>query len=86
MYTIRYHKKAEKDAKNLTAAGLDKKAKELIAILAENPYQNPPAYEKLKGNLANKYSRRINVQHRLLYEVDEDKKLVSILRMWTHYE
>lgn len=85
-YRILYSKAAQKDAKKLTAAGLSDKAKALIEILKENPYQNPPPYEKLVGNLAGAYSRRINIQHRLVYEVREEDKTVRALRIWTHYE
>ena len=84
-YKILYSKEAQKDAKNLSAAGLADKAKELIAILAENPFQTPPSYEKLVGNLSGAYSRRINIKHRLVYQVIEESKTVRILRMWSHY-
>jgi len=77
---------AQKDAKKLSKAKLSKKAQELIEILKDNPYQNPPPYEKLVGNLKGLYSRRINIQHRLIYEVREEDKVVRIHRMWTHYE
>ena len=85
-YTILYHKYAIKDAQKLKVAGLENKAKELIGIVANNPFQNPPPYEKLVGNLSGAYSRRINIQHRLIYSVDEINKEVKILRMWIHYE
>ena len=81
-----FTKQAQKDAKKLSAAGLKPKAQELLAVLAANPYQNPPPYEKLIGDLSGAYSRRITIQHRLLYQVLEDQKLVKALRMWTHYE
>ena len=81
-----YTKQSQKDAKNLTSAGLQSKAKQLLAVLTENPYQNPPPYEKLLGDLAGAYSRRINIQHRLVYQVFNDIQTVKILRMWTHYE
>ncbi|QKF82789.1 Txe/YoeB family addiction module toxin [Halarcobacter ebronensis] len=84
-YKILYSKQAQKDAKNLTGAKLDKKAKELIEIIKKNPFENPPPYEKLVGNLTGAYSRRINIQHRIIYEVKEEQKIVRILRMWTHY-
>ncbi len=84
-YKILYSKSALKDAKNLTSANLDKKAKELIEIIKKDPFKNPPPYEKLVGNLSGAYSRRINIQHRLVYEVREDDKVVRILRMWSHY-
>lgn len=85
-WTIVYTKQAQKDAKKLAAGGLKPKALEILAILAENPFQNPPPYEKLVGDLAGAYSRRINVQHRLVYQVHEAEKLVKVIRMWTHYE
>jgi toxin YoeB len=78
--------KLNKDAKKPAAAGLRSKAEMLLAILAENPYQTPPPYEKLVGDLAGAYSRRINIQHRLVYQVLADTKIVKVLRMWTHYE
>lgn len=82
-YKISYSKKALKDITLLKSAHLDKKAKQLIEILKQNPYQNPPPYEKLTGNLQGLYSRRINLQHRLVYDVREDN--VLIFSMWTHY-
>ena len=81
-----FTKQAQKDAKKLLASGLKPKAQELLAVLAANPYQNPPPYEKLVGDLSGAYSRRINIQHRLVYQVLEDQKVVKVLRMWTHYE
>ena len=81
-----YTKHALKDAEKLASAGLKEKAKFLLAILAENPFQNPPPYEKLIGDLAGAYSRRINIQHRLVYQVIEADKTVKVLRMWSHYE
>ena len=81
-----YTSHAQKDAKKLAASGLKEKAQTLLAILADNPLQNPPPYEKLVGDLAGAYSRRINIQHRLDYQVLEDEKIVKVLRMWTHYE
>ena len=84
-YKILYNKLALKDAKKLTSANLDKKAKELIEIIRKDPFQSPPPYEKLVGNLNGSYSRRINIQHRLVYEVREDDKVVRISRMWSHY-
>lgn len=77
---------AQKDAKKLSGAGLKDKAKKLLDVLQQNPCQNPPPYEKLVGNLAGAYSRRINIQHRLVYQVLEAEKIVKVLRMWTHYE
>lgn len=84
-YSILYSKEAQKDAKNLSAAGLADKAKELIAIIRINPFQTPPSYEKLVGNLCGAYSRRINIKHRLVYQVIEESKTVRVLRMWSHY-
>ena len=81
-----YTKQAQKDAQKLAAAGLKPKAKLLLDILAENPFQNPPPYEKLVGDLAGTYSRRINIKHRLVYQVLEEIGTVKVLRMWTHYE
>ena len=80
-----YTNQAQKDAKKLAAAGLSEKAKQLLTILAEYPYQYPPPYEKLVGDLAGAYSRRINIQHRLVYQVLEESKTVKVLRLWTHY-
>lgn len=85
-YKIYFSKLAEKDKKLLKQAGLENKTKELLDLLSENPYQIPPLYEKLKGNLSGCCSRRISLQHRLVYEVDEEKKEILILRMWTHYD
>lgn len=81
-----YTKQAQKDAKKLSSSGLKDKAKELLGIVSVNPYQNPPPYEKLVGDLSGVYSRRINIQHRLVYQVIKDQKTVKVLRMWTHYE
>lgn len=81
-----FTKQARKDAKKLLALGLKPQAQELLAILVANPYQNPPPYEKLVGDFSGAYSRRINIQHRLVYQVFEDQKIVKVLRMWTHYE
>ena len=95
MFRIVYEKQAAKDIKNLKSAGLDKKAKELIEIIRDNPFQIPPAYEGLVGNLQGYYSRRINIQHRLVYQVYaepitidgvEYQGTVKIIRMWTHYD
>ena len=86
LYQLLYTKAAQKDAKNLSAAGLKEKALLLLGIIAESPFQNPPPYEKLIGDLAGAYSRRINIQHRLVYQVLEDEKIVKVLRLWTHYE
>lgn len=81
-----YAKQAQKDAQKLAAGGLKAKALELLAILKENPFQNPPPYEKLVGDLLGAYSRRINIQHRLVYEVLQEQRVVKVLRMWSHYE
>ena len=86
MWTLYYTKQAKKDAKKLSSSGLKAKVVTLLEILEENPYKNPPAYEKLVGDLEGAYSRRINIQHRLVYQVIEEKSAVKILRMWTHYE
>lgn len=86
MYKIQYHKKAVKEIEKLKMNKLDIKAKKLIDIIKENPYQNPPPYEKLTGDLKDYYSRRINIQHRLVYQVIEKEKTVRILSMWTYYE
>ena len=85
-YEVVLTKIALKDLPKLRAANLLDNTKRLVDILAKNPWQNPPSYEKLGGDLKGKYSRRINRQHRLVYEVDESIKIVKILRMWTHYE
>lgn len=85
MYEIVFTKQAQKDKKLLKQAGLDKRAKALLDVIAENPFKNPPRYEKLVGDLAGYYSRRINVQHRLVYQVYEELKTVKVLSMWTHY-
>jgi Txe/YoeB family toxin of toxin-antitoxin system len=86
MYKVVLTKQAQKDIPKLKAANLCDNAKALIAIIAENPYRTPPPYEKLLGNLAGFYSRRINITHRLVYEVNETDKYVKVLRMWSHYE
>ena len=85
-WEIVFAKQALKDAKKLVASGLKPKAQELLALLASNPLQNPPPYEKLVGDLAGAYSRRINIQHRIVYEVFIKEGVVRVLRMWTHYE
>ncbi len=81
-----YTKQAQKDAQKLAAAGLKDKAKALLAVVQDNPFQNPPPYEKLIGDLAGAYSRRINIQHRLVYQVLQDEQVVKILRLWSHYD
>ena len=85
-WEIIYTKQAQKDAQKLASSGLKEKVKELLRLIAANPYQNPPPYEKLIGDLAGAYSRRINIQHRLVYQVIEKEHLVKVLRLWTHYE
>ena len=85
-WKIVYTKQAQKDAKKITQSGLKNKAKILLDIIKEDPLQNPPSYEKLVGDLAGAYSRRINIQHRLVYQLYEKEKIVKIIRMWTHYE
>lgn len=81
-----FTKPAQKDAKKLSAAGLRPKAESLLEVLRKNPFQNPPPYEKLVGDLAGAYSRRINIQHRLVYQVLPEIKTVKVIRLWTHYE
>lgn len=81
-----YSEHAQKDAKKLAAAGLKEKAMDLLAVLAADPFPKPPPYEKLVGDLAGAYSRRINIQHRLVYEVFAKERIVRVLRMWSHYE
>ena len=81
-----FTKQAQKDARKLAAAGLKAKAEELIAILREDPWKSPPPFEKLLGDLAGACSRRINIQHRLVYQVFEKERIVKVIRMWTHYE
>lgn len=81
-----YTKQAQKDAQKLAAAGLKDKAKALLAVIQDNPFQNPPPYEKLVGDLAGAYSRRINIQHRLVYMVQHDEQVVKVLRLWSHYD
>lgn len=85
-WSVVYTKQAQKDARKLAASGLKAKAEVLLQILANNPFQNPPPFEKLVGDLAGAYSRRINIQHRLVYQVVEPEKVVKVLRLWTHYE
>lgn len=81
-----FSRHAEKDAKKLAAAGLKSKAQELLVVISSDPFQNPPPYEKLVGDLAGAYSRRINIQHRLVYEVFATERVVRVLGMWSHYE
>jgi Txe/YoeB family toxin of toxin-antitoxin system len=86
MWRIVFTKQAIKDAKKLSAAGLQPEAEKLLDILCVNPYQTPPPFEKLIGDLSGAYSRRINVQHRLVYQILDDEKTVKVIRMWSHYE
>ena len=81
-----YTKQAQKDAKKAASTGLHIKIKILLSLIEKNPFMNPPTYEKLSGDMARAYSRRINIQHRLVYQVFEEEKIIKILRMWTHYK
>ncbi|MBL8027420.1 MAG: Txe/YoeB family addiction module toxin [Fibrobacteres bacterium] len=85
-WTIVFTSQAQKDAKKLASAGLKEKAKLLLNLIQSNPFQNPPPYEKLVGELSGAYSRRINIQHRLVYQVYEKAKTIKVIRMFTHYE
>ena len=85
-WTLYFTRQAQKDAKKLAAAGLKPKAETLLALLRENPFQTPPPYEKLVGDLAGAYSRRLSLQHRLVYQVLSEKATVKVLRMWSRYE
>ena len=86
MWRLFFTKQAQKDARKLSAPGLKPKAEALLAVLAEDPFQTPPPFEKLLGDLAVAYSRRINIQHRLVYQVLADQQSVKVLRLWTHYD
>ena len=86
MWAVVFTKQAQKDAKKLKSAGLKPKAEQMLEILRKNPLETPPPYEKLVGDLEGAYSRRINIQHRLVYQILKDVKIVKVLRMWTHYE
>jgi len=86
VWKLYYTKQAKKDARKLASAGLKKKAQILLGILEENPFQKPPPYEKLVGDLSGAYSRRINIQHRLVYQVMEKEQEVKVIRLWTHYD
>ena len=86
MYCIVYTKKAAEDIPLLKSANLDSRAKRLIELIRENPFQNPPPYEKLVGDLAGAYSRRINIKHRLVYQVYQEEKTIKIISMWSHYD
>jgi toxin YoeB len=85
-WRVVYTKQAQKDSKKILSAGLKSKTKALLQILQENPYHTPPPFEKLVGDLLGAYSRRINIQHRLVYQIYDDIKVVKVIRMWTHYE
>ena len=85
-WNIIYTNQAKRDAKKLSRSGFKPQAQKLLNVLKENPYQNPPSYEKLVGDLSGAYSRRINIQHRLVYQVMEDIQTVKVIRMWSHYE
>lgn len=85
-WKIVYTKQAQKDAKRLVSSGLKQKAEKLLELLKKNPFENPPEYEKLVGDLTGAYSRRINIQHRLIYQIYQKEKVVKVIRMWTHYE
>ncbi len=85
-WTLFYTKQARKDAKKLAAANLKTKAQKLLQIIEISPYENPPPYEKLVGDLSGTYSRRINIQHRMVYQIIEEEKAIKILRLWSHYE
>jgi len=85
-YKLVFTKQAQKDAKKITSSGLKPKVKKLLQLLEQDPLRQYPPYEKLLGDLAGAYSRRINIQHRLVYQIMEDKKIVKVIRMWTHYE
>ena len=86
MWRLFFTKQAQKDARKVSASGLKPKAEALLAVLAEDPFQTPPPFEKLLGDLAGAYSRRINIQHRLVYQVLADQQAVKVLRLWTHYD
>ncbi len=85
-WEILFTKQAQKDANKISQAGLKPKVTELLKLLTENPFQNPPPYEKLIGDLSGAYSRRITIQHRLIYQIYSEDKKIKALRMWTHYE
>ena len=85
-WRVVFTKQAQKDARKIAVSGLREKAERLLAILSESPFQSPPPYEKLVGDLSGAYSRRINIQHRLVYQVLDDSKTIKIIRIWTHYE
>ena len=85
-YKLVYTKQAQKDAKKISSSGLKSKVQELLIIIENNPFQSYPPYEKLMGDLLGAYSRRINIQHRIVYQVLDEERVVKVIRMWTHYE
>ena len=85
-YKLVYTKQAQKDAKKIKNSGLKAKVEELLEIIRKNPYKIPPPYEKLVGDLSGAYSRKINIQHRLVYQIKKNEKIIKVIRMWTHYE
>lgn len=85
-WKVVFTKQAQKDAKKLSSSGLKSRAEEIIELLKHNPYQTPPPYEQLIGDLSGAYSRRLNIQHRIVYQILNDEKIVKVIRMWTHYE
>lgn len=85
-WRVVFTKQAQKDSKKLAAAGLQSKAEQLLQVLSEDPFRTPPRYEKLVGDLTGTYSRRINIQHRLVYQVDDKERVVKVIRLWSHYE
>ena len=85
-WDLYFTRQAKRDARKLASSGLRERAEELLDVIRDNPYRNPPPYEKLTGDLTGAYSRRINIQHRLVYQVLEDERVVKVLRLWTHYE
>ena len=86
MYQLTYTRQAQKDAKKLAQSGLKKNALKILGVIEKNPFQKPPSFEKLPGDLIGAYSRRINIQHRLIYQVYEKEKIIKVIRMWTHYK
>ncbi len=86
MWKIKFTKQSRKDAKKILASGLQPKVEKLLKLMEKNPYTSPPSFEKLIGDLKNDYSRRINIIHRLIYQINDKEKIIKIIRMWTHYE
>jgi Txe/YoeB family toxin of toxin-antitoxin system len=86
MWKIKFTKQARKDAKKISASGLQPKVEKLLKLMEKNPYTNPPSFEKLIGDLRNDYSRRITIVHRLVYQINDKEKIIKVIRMWTHYE